>query len=234
MFGLISSQNDTWNWAAFGKHPIGGDFLKSGTVTPLLKSFSIWMEKGFSLIHEEKRKTTFFYWQFFAKGPNSELICGILKSSFDSHGRIFPLLIIGSGKSNNLFKNWHLIPYSCLDTWENLSDLSQKKFKNIKELKNELKNITPPLMDLKQLNHKREKGKNVKIPGDFKYKMNNLEALCRVNNFIIPDKDSRPDEFHIHTSKLFYLLKSRPNNEPSAVFMGGGLNKEKEKNESNT
>ena len=226
MFGLINGK-DNWKWAAFGKHPFGGDFLKAGDITPLLKSFSQWVDKGHSGLSRREKSDLSFSWRFWAKGPNKELICGIIQSSVDKYGRQYPLLIIGSGLRQSLNKNWHLIPYACEKSWEQLERFQRNEFKNIKELKRELKKSTAPADNLQELVEISDAFRNVKIEdsekgsnSDFMNKMNNIEALARVSSFTVHIDIGEKDRALVPASKLLLLLKTRSGVEPDVVFLG--------------
>ncbi len=227
MFGLITLKHD-WKWAAFGKHPVAGDFLKTGGVTPLLKSFSSWMEKGFSELSSNDKKTFIFSWRFWAKGPNGELICGLLKSSEDKYGRKYPLLLIGSGKVQGLLKHWDLIPYACESLWCELETIADKSLRNVKDLNRELKKINPPDTDLLILNEKSEKLQLVKMDdlgidqkSDFMNKMNNIEGLARLTSFSVVIDIGDKQRMLVPVAKLLLLLKKRSKSEPEVVCFGG-------------
>lgn len=89
MFGLIKKR-ELWNFAVLGKHPAAGDFIHLGSETPLITGFSSWIEKGFSKLPAEVMEKKGFFWRFWARGTGGKLILGLVKSSEDKHGRIFP------------------------------------------------------------------------------------------------------------------------------------------------
>lgn len=227
MFGLIIAKKN-WKWAVFGKHPVAGDFLKTGDTTPLLKSFSKWMEKGFSRLSADQKHALVFFWKFWAKGPNGELICGTLQSSVDKYGRHYPLLIIGSGKVQGMMKNWDLLPYACEESWKFLEGFPKKTFRNLKDLKRELKKINPPVTNWPFLIKKSEKFRFVKIEdfekginSDLMNKMNNIEGLARLNSFSVVIDSGGEKKNLVSLAKLLLLLKNRSKVEPDVVFLGG-------------
>jgi len=229
VFELKSKQD--FNWAIFGKHPVAGDFLKAGHPTPVLNSFAKWMDKGHSQLGGDKESNPVLGWRFWAKGPNKELICGILQSSEDKYARKYPLLVIGSGKNPELIKNWHLIPYACEGSWQQLAKLVNKKFQNIKELKKYLKKTAAPENNIQFLVEKNEKYRNVVLKSDpkirhsdFMNKMNNIEALTRRESFSVHIDVGDEKAPLVPVSKLFFLLKKRSSVAPQAVFWGGGGN----------
>lgn len=227
MFGLKKEKN-TWGFAAFGKHPAAGDYLSLGTATPLLKGFSSWMDKGYSLMNPDRRDQNDLFWRFWAKGPNNKLICGILKTSQDKHGRPYPLLIAGEGRVPDLAKDWDLIPFACEKTWRILSKISEKKSGSVRHLKHMLSRIKGPSQHWESYRLNIEQAKRLEIlPGykgntsDFMNKMNNVDGLSRKDYFSVRIDVGNPEDCLIPVTKLMTLLKNRSNPEPGTVFIGG-------------
>lgn len=227
MFGLIKKQA-RWDWAAFGKHPVAGDYLAMGKKTPLLEGFSKWVEKGYLRLSEDHKARAGVFWQFWAKGPNGKLVCGVIKSSYDRYGRPYPFLIVGEGKSLDIMRSWDLIPLACQQTWMNIETLADKHIAGIKELRKLIKQIGKPAMDLKELTLLRERLKSVEIPkdshvisSDFMNKMNSVDGLARMIRFSVLIDIGNADEFFPLVSKLIFLLKTRSAKEPDMVFTGG-------------
>ena len=46
--------NHSWQWGAYGKHPVAKDYFKLGKEFPLGKGFSDWVEKGYQIITSRK------------------------------------------------------------------------------------------------------------------------------------------------------------------------------------
>ncbi len=233
MFGLIKSQK-SFKWAFFGKLPIAGDYLTIGRPTPLLVSFAKWVEKGYFEFAPDKNIDLNFSWRFWAKGPNKELVCGIIKSSADKFNRQYPLLIIGSGKELFLNKNWAITPYACDKTWEQLELITQNHVGNIRDIKRSLKMIRPPVSEASELNLASENIQNLKIEqmnttkqSDFLNKMNSIESLSRLKNFTVQldEKDKQASLASI--IKLLFLLKKKSSVAPNVVFWGGNKDSQK-------
>lgn len=226
MVGLIRKKG-RWRWAAFGKHPVGGDYLKAGEITPLLKSFSLWMAKGYSGLTQNEKSSLVFYWRFWARGPNRELLCGIIRSSSDKYGRSYPLLLIGSGRKGFISKEWDLIPYACEKPWMELEALGKREFRNIRELRKELKRISEPENDIESLVLKSEicRGKKIDfdtgINSDFMNKMNNPDGLIRAGSFTVNLGKDDIEKGTAPVAKLLALLKRRTGSEPGVVLLGG-------------
>ncbi len=233
MFGLIKPKK-SFKWAFFGKIPIAGDYLTFGRPTPLLVSFAKWIEKGYFEFSSDKKNNLYFSWRFWAKGPNKELVCGIIQSSADKYNRQYPLLIIGSGKILLLNKNWAITPYACNGTWEQLELIAKNHICSIRAVKRSLKTIKPPVSDVSDLSLASENFQSIKIkPGntmkqsDLLNKMNNIEGVSRLKDFTVQLDDNNMKSSLVAIVKLLLLLKSKSPVSPDVVFWGG--NKESEK-----
>ncbi|MFP4572831.1 MAG: type VI secretion system-associated protein TagF [Desulfobacterales bacterium] len=227
MFELINLKQG-WKWAVFGKHPVAGDFLTAGEITPLLRSFAKWMEKGHSRLAAKNKDAPVLPWRFWAKGPNKELVCGILHPSQDKHGRKYPILLIGTGKNQDLNKNWNLIPYACGETWSQLEALVQREYQSVRKFRRDLKEVAAPDGNLQELAEKNERSRSVKIGkngksmySDFMNKMNNIEALSRREVFSVHLDAGDQKDTLVPVSKLLSLLKNRSQTAPDVVFWGG-------------
>ena len=227
MFGLIRSQK--WSWYLSGKHPIAGDFLTIGRASPLLRGFAGWMEKGYAALPLARKQDINLRWMFWARGPNGELICGLLKTSHDLHGRSYPLMIVGAGPVAECSDHWDVIPYACQGTWAALVHLGEARNRGVRSLKNDLLNLRFSTPHWKSLYRLREAEKETVIrmgwnqrSSEFMDKMNNIEGLSRCDHFLVPLDVCDGGGGLTAVSKMFRLLKSRAGAEPAMVFMGGG------------
>jgi type VI secretion system protein VasJ len=226
VFKLIGKAPD-WSLAAFGKHPVAGDYLSLGRVTPLLKGFSSWLDAGYDLVRANARDRRGF-WRFWAKGPNSKLICGILKDSRDCHGRAYPLMMAGEGRLPDAGKDWDLLPFACDPTWQALATLGDESSPSITHLSHRLLGIDGPASHWETCRSQWEAARNHGIlPGkpalhsDFINKMNNIDGLSRRDHFSVRIDVGRPEDTLIPVTKLLALLKTRSKIEPATVFIGG-------------
>lgn len=216
-----------WKWALFGKSPMAADYLKIGTPSPLMLSFSKWMEKGFETLSPGDRTVADFIWKFWAKGPNKELVCGLFRPSQDRLGRPYPLLIIGSGDHAVLNKHWGLIPCALNDTWKYMESLVQTMAPGLCELQQALKKIPVPLKKLDALKAACEPCRHVKIypnkqlgPSDYMNKLNNIEKLARLDRFSMKIDIREQVDPMIPVLKLMRLLETRSKHAPKVVFWG--------------
>lgn len=234
MFGLIRKRT-LWNFAVLGKHPAAGDFIHFGAETPIVTGISSWMEKGFSRLPVDVMEKKGFFWRFWARGPGGKLILGLVKSSEDKHGRIFPLLVMGEGKTlDALSENWDILPLFCDKTWHELDKYSRKRITAAKELNRLLSRIKAPSDTVRPHLERRERMMTLELPrqrkrssvmSDFMNKMNNPDGLSRLDSFSVIIDVGKPDDVLIPVVKLLTLLKNRSKTEPRTVFIGGRGNK---------
>jgi len=224
--GLIWRQK--WSWYLAGKHPIAGDYLGLGKPTPLLKGFSGWMEKGYEGVDRKADPQAHMAWRFWARGPNGELVCGMIKESRDNHGRRYPLMIVGAGPVAERSRHWDLLPYACRDTWKALETLGGRTIIRIQELKRRVAGIrfSEPRWDKLYRKRETEKGRLILQDGNqrtsgFMDKMNNIEGLARQDHFLVPLEVCEGEGELALAAKLLRLLKSRSVLEPAMVFIGG-------------
>lgn len=231
MFGLIA-KTPPWAFAGFGKHPCAGDFFRAGSETPLLEGFSTWIDLGFSKLPEELRVRKGVTWNFWARGPGGKLVLGHVKSSEDRLGRSHPFLMIGEGKTRDIYTDhWDLWPFFCEKVWMDLTVISEKTIKSVLDLDRYLSKIPMPSGTLRfcqkkrermRLTELREKGSPSNKAPDFLNKMNNVEGLSRMSWFSVRLDVGRPENMLDPVVKLLGLLKTRSRTEPGAVFIGGG------------
>lgn len=234
MFGLIRKRV-LWSFAVLGKHPSAGDFIRLGIETPIVAGFSSWMEKGFSKLPAEIMEKKGFFWRFWARGTGGKLILGLVKSSEDKHGRVFPLLVMGEGKPlDALTESWDILPFFCEKTWHDLDRYSRKKMTAARDLKRLLLKIKAPSDSIRTCLERREQMMTLELPrqrkrsavmSDFMNKMNNPDILSRLGSFSVLIDVGHPDDVLVPVVKLLTLLKNRSKTEPRAVFIGGRGNK---------
>ena len=111
MLGSLKSSAG-WKWTAFGKHPVAGDYFYAGADDPFFQAFSGWVENGYRQISTERKNATDLYsWRFWAKGAQKDtLVYGVGRDSFDTIGRPYPLVIMGTGTLADWHRNWEILP----------------------------------------------------------------------------------------------------------------------------
>jgi type VI secretion system protein VasJ len=140
-----------------------------------------------------------------------QLACGILRQSCDAIGRPYPLLLMGSGNSQNWDESWENLPMACEALWNRADTLFSQEYRAISELVAGLGTLTgpediflddtlPPALSLKALNGDM----------DSEFSLFSLEA----------GNGSRIEV--AAAMRLSLLLKKRNATPPVAVFIGGG------------
>ena len=61
-------EEQSWKWAAFGKHPAAKDYFRLGDETPFVEGLFRWVENGYQLVTADATTTPEFYsWRFWAR-----------------------------------------------------------------------------------------------------------------------------------------------------------------------
>lgn len=233
MLGSIKS-NNSWNWAAYGKHPVAKDFFHVGHNMPLLKGISDWVEHGYTkLITRNSVSNMNCSWRFWMRGGRKgSLICGLIKNSSDELGRPYPLLIVGFGVLENWENQWDLLPFACEQTWGQMEYISVHNYNDISKFEVEIQNVRPPAPEWSEFKAKRENSLKFVISSDD----NNLSQYIRdvknravslskkAESFICLDDKPFLDK-SILISYWYLHLKLHIKTIPNIIFMGGPLEK---------
>jgi len=122
-----------------GKHPAARDFMEAGQGFPLFDALSQWMEKGYEERLRGNRATSLHSWRFWARGGRkNSVVCGLLKDSCDTIGRLYPLLVMGTGELEEWEEHWDLLPLACENTWSQMESFSTRMYKTFQELQQDL------------------------------------------------------------------------------------------------
>ncbi len=226
MFGLGSSK--AWGTFAYGKHHSYGDFIEIGVKGVIPTAFTQWVKNGVREIDIHTQTQNRF--RFWARGPNNELVCGIVTNSSDSFKRCYPFISAGFGIISGWEKNWELLPFFADKNWMKIEEYLAV-INNYQEFR---KKIVVPLLtdsDFKSIELLKKKLKrpdsesiNKSIHKNFLHKLNNLDGLSREDIFTIPLGDVNEIEFFFLSHKVHELYKKR-SSIPHAMFMGGEENK---------
>lgn len=137
-----------WKWFTWGKHPALEDFVWAGTQTPLFQRFTKWVDKGFARFKEDSQmRTRNCSWRFWTRGTGTEVVCGLVRNSCDTHGRNFPMLSIGSGGLANWPGNCSLLPLAFESMWKNVEYVASARFDTARQLNESLQLIEQPIPD---------------------------------------------------------------------------------------
>ena len=218
----------SWDWAAFGKHPVAKDYFQLNLESPMASAFASWVDAGFRRLSEDERRDTACSWRFWAKGlKKGTTVCGLGKSSSDSIGRPYPMMIIGEGALDQWEKFWHLMLVGLGPTWETLEYASTRRLRSLDQLEMDINHFETPRkqwQQARQLNHRELAGdlpgwKNNKIIlSGVREKVRALETDGRL---LIPLDGQEPmDPFQLAVA-WHLALKDCQSPLPNTVFMGG-------------
>jgi len=209
----------SWEWAAYGKHPVARDYFSTCDHIPILKAFSAWVEKGFQSLKPGQSKESWNSFRFWIKGPQKDLILGTLHDSSDSIGRKFPLLIIGTGPLKDWEKNWEMLTHICEKTWTRAEYLACKRYSDIKMLESDIRAM-PTLQadgsDHTDKNHQADPPQGITKSPDLKPQLRELvqngKALFQIAP--LPSSDLQESADHLH----LLLKKELGPYTPNAIF----------------
>ncbi|NOZ70015.1 MAG: DUF2094 domain-containing protein [Deferribacteres bacterium] len=223
MLGTIKSGLQ-WNWTAYGKHPSAKDYFRLGPETPLSKSFSDWVDRGYrDVVSRDDSGREPVAWRFWARGAGREsLACGLVKDSSDSLGRPYPFLIIGSGCLKDWEDRWDLLPIACEKPWGSIEYISARAFDDFRALETAIRNIRPPFPDWTEFSRKREilisKSDCSAEPGSPQWRAGGSPGgeggIIRLDRKTFHEQCALISVWH-------RLLRRSDNTAPNAIFMGG-------------
>jgi type VI secretion system ImpM family protein len=229
MLEIIGLKN-SWNWGAFGKHPVGRDYFRVGPNDPFLKAFSDWVENGYRRLNAVEGSSPAIYsWRFWAKGPKKgSVVCGVGRDSSDSLGRPYPFLIMGKGPLKDWEEHWDLLPLAFEKTWAKIEHLATGRFVDFKQMEDEVRSIKPPEPIWRDFEALRGSpgGFESTLKGPFQYDLGEIEkkieGLMEIPEILIPLKKGQSDGQSDFVSLLHLLVrKSQGGAVPNSIFMGG-------------
>jgi type VI secretion system protein VasJ len=219
-----------WHWAAHGKHKAAGDYFRLGGDLPVLQAFAAWVHQGYQAVTARGVPPAGYRsWRFWARGSaKGILVSGLVRDSSDSHGRPFPLLVVGSGPLSGWEKEWDLVPFACEGSWNQMERLGTRGFETAKELEAEIGRIRSPAADWPAFRAERnELGGHVApsagvAPGGVLEELRGRAAqLARqIEVHISLDEGTAPDPFTL-ASLWHSLLRETGGEAPHVVFIGG-------------
>ncbi|MCX8117631.1 MAG: type VI secretion system-associated protein TagF [Desulfobacterota bacterium] len=204
----------SWQWSAFGKHPVAADFFWLGHQAPLLKGFSEWVEKGYQgVLSKNPSPQRLHAWRFWARGAQKgHVACGVVRDSSDRIGRPFPLLIVGTGMLEGWEEHWHLMPFACERTWDQIDYLAAFVINDLKKLDQEVRQLRPPLSDWRDFERNRKDSKTLEEEA-FSL-LGGSEGFCNLK--MNPNVDLLNETIH-----CLDRMRNRTKAAPHAVFLGG-------------
>ncbi|MBE7446419.1 MAG: type VI secretion system-associated protein TagF [Planctomycetia bacterium] len=230
MLGSVKSEQ-RWQWGAYGKHPVSRDFFRIGRDFPLMKNFSEWVEKGYTMLASKSKGIgKSCSWRFWAKGLRKEfLVCGLVRDSSDRLGRPYPLLVMGTGILKRWEDQWDLLPFACEKTWDQVEYLSAQRYNDFTKLEVDVSNIRSPYSEWQEFKTKRESSlefvekledtsfQDLRDLEDLASKMSKkTECFVCLDNKLFQNQTVLINYWHV-------LFKTHPHAVPSAIFMGGTI-----------
>ncbi|MDY6951661.1 MAG: type VI secretion system-associated protein TagF [Thermodesulfobacteriota bacterium] len=229
MLGSVGSAN-SWQWAAWGKHPAARDYFGVGPPDPLVKAFSDWVERGFKTLNPKGDELSGpSSWRFWARGAKRKtIVCGVVRDSSDSLGRPYPLLVMGVGIIEGWEDQWDLLPFACEKTWCQMEHLSAMGSASFGELEAQVKALVPPypvwleFMSQKGGLHEASSvGENAGSSPSIKELANRLATVSQGKDFFASLDGGLANDPQTLAALWHGLMKARMSDIPSAVFMGG-------------
>jgi type VI secretion system protein VasJ len=229
MLGSVASPQ-YWRWAAHGKHPAAGDYFRLGDDLPLLQAFAGWARQGYGASAARGNGSTGFRsWRFWARGAaKGQLVGGLLKDSTDSHGRAFPLLLVGTGPLAGWEAQWDLVPLACEGSWSQMERLSTRGYGSLREFETEIQRLRGPSPEWSMFQAQREEIKEIARTGGGAMptlQLDDLEkraaSLSRQSDILIPLTERPADDQFALVGLWHSLLRAGGECVPNVVFMGG-------------
>lgn len=227
MLGSLKSAI-SWKWAAFGKHPVAGDYFYAGSDDPFFQAFSGWVENGFRQISADRKNATdLFSWRFWARGAQKDqLVCGVGRDSFDTIGRPYPLVIIGTGPLPDWQRNWELLPFAFETGWEQMEYMITKRYLDFSQLEEEVGRLPAPSANWPAHESERrnrwEKWCTTEVPDPEKNRKT-LRRHLKSSEFLVSFDGNTCRDLATSASFWCSLLKAEEKNIPNAAFLGGIL-----------
>jgi type VI secretion system protein VasJ len=217
-----------WIWFASGKHPGAKDFLEIGPRDRMLQAVADWVAGGFrQWSRQNNPKTGQNSWRFWTKSARKQhLICGISRDSCDSFGRSFPLLVVGSGQLRKWQAHWDCLPLVLDKTWQQMEYLAIKRLPDFNHLEDEVRLLPIPtdnwsgvMAEIQAIAEPNTGLAGSATAGALSQNPIPLRSDPQVG--ILPLTNVAGDNQPAQLARLHGTLKSRVQQPPKAVFMGG-------------
>ncbi len=212
-----------WQWLIAGKHPAARDFFTVGKQTPMTEALANWIRRGAEqLAGSKERLSASCSWRFWFQTPKRGIItCGLVRNSCDSVGRLYPLLLMGSGSLNDWEDNWELLPVTCEGLWGQMEQLTARNYNTLKRLEADLTTLRPPRPSWQGITPAKV------IPEDkqklCEFVAEHLRSFEAEQAIFLPLANGNSADLFEVISYLHLLFKERISEVPNAGFLGGPL-----------
>ena len=233
----MNPKNIKWAWGACGKHPSAKDYFRLNINSSLFQAFERWTEKGFdSVSNDLKDGKKLCSWRFWAKGiKKGQIVCGLVKTSSDSIGRPYPLLVVGAGFIAGWEDNWDILTETFEAIWQRIEYISTRRFSNLEDFKAEINVLRDLPLQYGKIKADREVSRSISEgdnhrnqlkPGNEVGFTNNLEMLAREKALILLLENQDSMEVSDSIRRAQYRFRSAGISLPNAVFIGGSASRQ--------
>ncbi|RJP44577.1 MAG: DUF2094 domain-containing protein [Desulfobacteraceae bacterium] len=220
----IGGLNKKWQWGICGKHPVVKDYFKIGNFMPALDALENWMQKGYGEVSKRSgHDAGICSWRFWARGiKKKELIAGIVKDSYDTIGRPFPLLVLGNGVLEEWERNWECLPVFFEKLWESLEYLTTRRLNGLHDLENAIISIKSPENNPERFGEIKDTLNRISPePADESNAQQTPGALLKEQMAIISMDEKGGPAYSFRAGKWSSLSKTYAEEAPKTVFIGG-------------
>ncbi len=232
MLGTLNSA-PAWKWAAFGKHPVAGDYFNVGAGDPFFQAFSGWVESGYRQVSAGRGNPSDIYsWRFWSRGPQKDfLLCGVGRDSLDTIGRPYPLVVMGAGLLPDWRRHLPLLPFALEKTWMQMEYLATKRYIDISQMAAEIRRIPGPARQWSEIETEARQRREALHPaaGDLRSETAlkpGIDPAAEPEFMAVFDADDCKDP--VAAAGLWHATLTEQQQKdgamPNAAFLGGVLN----------
>jgi type VI secretion system ImpM family protein len=132
--------------AAFGKHPAFSDYIRVNTALSMVNALVSWVDAGMKSGETDLIKFGGIHsFRFWTRGGHKKtLMAGIVKSSSDSMGRTYPLLITGQVAMTDFHRQWHRVFDLFGEVFRTFEEMGASRYDRFKEFETALSEVRLP------------------------------------------------------------------------------------------
>lgn len=227
MLGSIKSASG-WKWAAFGKHPLAGDYFYTGPDDPFFQAFSGWVENGWRQVSPGRKNSPNQYsWRFWTKGHQKDtLLCGVSRDSFDTIGRPYPLVLMGVGTLPGWQRHLAYLPFAMEKIWTQMEYLATKRYMDFGQLESDIRRLPVPDAGWKALKRVQQQRWDAwqTAPAQENIKRI-LISHADAPEFMAPFDNTACQDATTAAGLWYFLIMAQNGLPPNAAFLGGEQNK---------